>query len=48
MMGHSADRNVLGTPGRTAVGYVRVSTDMQAAAGLSMDAPRAAIKADWE
>ncbi len=48
MMGHSADRNVMGTPGRTAVGYVRVSTDMQAADGLSLDAQRAAIKSYCE
>jgi len=47
-MGHSADRNVMGTPGRTAVGYVRVSTDMQAADGLSLDAQRAAIKSYCE
>jgi DNA invertase Pin-like site-specific DNA recombinase len=30
---------------RTAIGYVRVSTDMQAADGLSLDAQREAIKA---
>ncbi len=33
---------------RTAVGYVRVSTDMQAADGLSLDAQRAAIKSYCE
>jgi len=33
---------------RTAVGYVRVSTDMQANDGLSLDAQRAAIKAYCE
>ncbi len=32
------------TQARTAIGYVRVSTDMQAADGLSLDAQRAAIK----
>ena len=48
MMGHSAERNVMGTPGKTAVGYVRVSTDMQAADGLSLDAQRAAIKSYCE
>ena len=47
-MGHSAERNVMGTPGKTAVGYVRVSTDMQAADGLSLDAQRAAIKSYCE
>ncbi len=48
MMRHRAERNVMGTPGRTAVGYVRVSTDMQAADGLSLDAQRAAIKSYCE
>ena len=33
---------------RTAVGYVRVSTDMQAADGLSLDAQRATIRAFCE
>jgi DNA invertase Pin-like site-specific DNA recombinase len=33
---------------RRAVGYVRVSTDMQAADGLSLDAQRAAIKSYCE
>jgi len=36
--------SVMSTP-RSAVGYVRVSTDMQAADGLSLDAQREAIRA---
>jgi DNA invertase Pin-like site-specific DNA recombinase len=46
------DRNNVASAGssgpRTAVGYVRVSTDMQAADGLSLDAQRAAIRAFCE
>lgn len=37
--------NEQATNGRTAVGYVRVSTDMQANDGLSLDAQRHAIQA---
>ncbi|HMU40179.1 MAG TPA: recombinase family protein [Pseudomonadota bacterium] len=47
-MRHHSERNVMGTPGRTAVGYIRVSTDMQAADGLSLSAQRAAIKSYCE
>ena len=47
-MRHHSERNVMGTHGRTAVGYIRVSTDMQAADGLSLDAQRAAIQSYCE
>src|ERR1043165_3861338 len=45
MKGHIARGNVAAENARTAVGYVRVSTDMQAVDGLSLDAQRHAIEA---
>ena len=48
MSGHITRGNVSNeqaATGRTAVGYVRVSTDMQATDGLSLDAQRHAIQA---
>ena len=51
MRNHLGRNNVPGgqlVGSRTAVGYVRVSTDMQAADGLSLDAQRAAIKSYCE
>lgn len=45
MSGHIARGNVANEIVRTAVGYVRVSTDMQANDGLSLDAQRHAIQA---
>ena len=51
MRNHLGRNNVPGgqvVGNRTAVGYVRVSTDMQAADGLSLDAQRAAIKSYCE
>ena len=51
MRNHLGRNNVSGgqvVGSRTAVGYVRVSTDMQAADGLSLDAQRAAIKSYCE
>lgn len=45
MKSHIARGNVATVSVRTAVGYVRVSTDMQATDGLSLDAQRHAIQA---
>jgi DNA invertase Pin-like site-specific DNA recombinase len=45
MKGHIARGNVAAENVRTAVGYVRVSTDMQATDGLSLDAQKHAIQA---
>jgi len=51
-MNSRVDRNNVPNAGsagqRTAVGYVRVRTDMQAAAGLSLDAQRAVTRAFCE